>query len=374
MKCQLCQIDFKTKARLDTHLLRKTACISAENILQQMELKNSELNYTKNKMKTSEDHADMFRKLHVRTQKQLAEWKNEHDKCSVTLAKRALEGPEEYGEKTTVTVEEYFSNPDNFSNPEDVIPRSSGPKFNPLHHLKSINHTDDSTGNSDDDKDKNNCDDEDDPPRSPPSFYKSDDEFGSNIKWDNNENDSADDNDMTFTSSTKPGDANSSTFSYRPKNGQTLKQPDSIKAPTNWSSWNGNPGTSWSRTNNFSANATGGPAVAGRGNGAFGTAEWAKQFTNQFSNNKLARGAQTRLPNGQIIDTTNMTTTNTTTTNITNNIININVKLCAPGFESIHMTDSRGMTFSMIKKQKIADHLQKLLEIMTDDENSVLNN
>jgi hypothetical protein len=358
MKCQLCQIDFKTKARLDAHLLRKTACISAENILQQLELKNSELNYTKNKMKTSEDHADMFRKLHVRTQKQLAGWKKDHNQCSVTLAKRSLEEEaEETGEKTTVTVDEYFSNPDNFSNPEDVS--STGPLN---HHLKLNVH------NSDDDEL-----DIEDSPNSPPSFYKSSDaEFGANIKW--NTNDSDNDNDMTFTSSGNTDDKNSSAFSYRPKNGQTLKQPDSIKAPTNWSSWKGNPGTSWSRTNNFSADTTGANRTSNV-TAQFGTAEWAKQFTNQFQNNKVARsgGTKTRLPNGQIIDTTNMTTTNTTTTNITNNIININVKLCAPGFESIHMTDSRGMTFSMIKKQKIADHLQKLLEIMTDEDNSVLN-
>jgi hypothetical protein len=74
-----------------------------------------------------------------------------------------------------------------------------------------------------------------------------------------------------------------------------------------------------------------------------------------------------RLPNGQTLDTTNMTTTNTTTTNITNNVVNINVKLCAPGFESLHITDSRGIVFSMEKKQRIADHLQKLVDIMGEE-------
>jgi hypothetical protein len=168
---------------------------------------------------------------------------------------------------------------------------------------------------------------------------------------------------MTFTSNNTTGDKNTSTFSFRPKNGPTLKQPDSIKPPTNWSSWGNSGSSSWSRNNNFSSANTGNVTAP------FGTAEWAKQFTSQFANNKLSQnGKKTRLPNGQIVDTTNMTTTNTTTTNITNNIININVKLCAPGFESIHMTDSRGMTFSMVKKQKIADHLQKLLEIMMDND------
>jgi hypothetical protein len=364
MKCQLCQVDFKTKPKLDAHLLRKTACISAETILQQLELKNSELNYTKNKMKTTEDHADMFRKLHVRTQKQLAEWKKEHENCSVTLEKHNLEEPKEnpIGEKTTVSVDEYFSNPDNFSNPEDAIPMER-PKFK-----------------SNEEDSNNSSNSSPSPPGSPPSFYKSDDEFGSNMKWnttnDDDEDDDKGDNDMTFTSVNRANrtcnagnaDKTASTFSYRPKNGTTLKQPDSIKAPTNWSSWEGNSSTT--RNNHFSAAATG---AKNKITAPFGTAEWGRQFTTQFAGNKFSGGGtKTRLPNGQVIDTSNMTTTNTTTTNITNNIININVKLCAPGFESIHMTDSRGMTFSMIKKQKIADHLQKLLEIMTDDDNNTV--
>jgi hypothetical protein len=315
MKCQLCESEFKTQKPLEKHQTRKTACISSEKVINLLNEKDKELSEMKERMDMSEEQSDMFRKLHVRSQKQLAAWRKEHKKCDVTRAKEALEEPEyPPGPRKKVSVEEFFNNPENFSSPEEAAANSTSSSF----------------------------------------------DFGQNANTQPSNNGTT--TSFSFKQSNDTNNRSNSdsgtTFSFRPKSTSMptpkLNQPDSIKPPTSWSSWSNNNNNSsfpnWSSgNNNFSGSK-------------FGTKEWAKNFGKQMGN-QLAR-----LPNGQMLDTTNMTTTNTTTTNITNNIININVKICAPGFESIQMKDSRGLNFSMAKKQKIADHLQKLLEIMMEEE------
>lgn len=339
MNCQLCETEFKTNALLNKHQTRKTACVSSQKVLEQMKEKDDKLSEMKQKMDMSEEQSDMFRKLHVRSQKQLAAWRKEHKKCDVTLAKEALEEPEyPPGPRTTVSVEEFFNNPGNFSSPEEAAANAT-PTFSGRYNNAT------SIGGGGVSQPRLNS------------------EGGTSFSFKQPD--------------TNSGGNNGSSFSFRPKtmNMPTpkLNQPDSIKPPTSWNSWSSDTNRTRQRTNNntFSSTTTTNNGFGGNfpwdndDNGPkFGTPEWTRQFQSKFGR----KGQLTRLPNGQVIDTANMTTTNTTTTNITNNIININVKLCAPGFESINMSDSRGLHFSMAKKQRIADHLQKLLDIMMDDE------
>ena len=122
MKCKLCDSEFKGIQPLNVHLMRKTACVSAQSVIDLLDAKDNEIKTLKDELKelrervtSSEEHSDMFRKLHVRTQKQLAAWRNEHKKCSVTLEKQAAEDAPYYAAeqqtaaKPTVSVEEFFS-------------------------------------------------------------------------------------------------------------------------------------------------------------------------------------------------------------------------------------------------------------------------
>lgn len=276
LKCELCETSFKTVASLKAHQKKKAVCVTGERLTEIFEAKNAEMKEMKERMEMSEEHSDMFRKLHVRSQKQLAAWRKDHEKCSVT---RQQEMEKEDTEEFTL---------------EDK-PRESFFK--------------------------------NDPPKSTAA--------PSNIR--------------------APGQSHFN--NYGSGSGSSGS---GSGVPTSWSSSSENP--SGGTTTTTTTTSSGGDNVI---------PDWAKQFQqapwNQSANSSTAL-APTRLPNGQIINPANMTTTNTTTTNVTNNIININVKLCAPGFESIDMTDSRGFNFTAQKKQEIADHLQRLLEIMMDDE------
>lgn len=366
LKCKLCETEFKTEALLDTHLSRKTACISAKTVIEMLEKNENTMKEAKERMVTYQESSDMFRNLHVRTQKQLQVWRREHAKCSVTIEKNPPE--EEYtGPRQTMSVAEFFDNAENNPAANDIFLPEGARRQAERERAEAAAAIKDSTAQES--PKKRDLSDSESPETSP---IKGSGEGTTNDPFKFG-SDSSKGNSFSF------GNTGGSGFSF--KQPSTLKDPDSISTPTNWSSWssktNNNPttvSTSWSssdngttRTSTNGSSVPTGPGNAFPGTPAFGTPEWTKQFTNNAPWNNKRPNQVARLPNGQVVDTTNMTTTNTTTTNITNNIVNINVKLCAPGFESIHITDSRALNFNMEKKQRIADHLQKLVEIMMDE-------
>ena len=277
LMCVLCKTVFKSTSALNKHQKRKTTCVGGEQVFEYLDEKKLEMKEFVERMELSEEHSDMFRKLHVRSQKQLAAWRKDHEKCNVTLQQEAeKEDPEAF------TLEDK--------------PRESFFKKSPV---------------------------------------KTSVAEPTNIR--------------------APGQSAGSFFA----NKSTSTNSGNDNAPTvSWSSTENPNGSTTTTTTSTSTSAEN--AIP----------DWAKQFQKAPWNQNGALGtlAPTTLPNGQVVNPANMTTTNTTTTNVTNNIININVKLCAPGFESIDMSDSRGFNFTEEKKQEIADHLQKLLEIMMDDE------
>lgn len=278
LTCALCEQTFKDEAAIKKHQGRKSCCVPGDKVFEYLSKKIAEWKEFVERMEMSEEHSDMFRKLHVRSQKQLAAWRKDHEKCNVTLRQEAeKEDPEAF------TLE--------------------------------------------------------DKPRE--SFFKKE---------------SVKSNDNAFPI-------------------KTAAAPSNIRAPNN-SFFNDNSGNdgndsnvSWSSRRNSNGSTTTTTTTTSTSEDNV-VPDWAKQFQKAPWTQNNGALQPTTLPNGQVINPANMTTTNTTTTNVTNNIININVKLCAPGFESINMGDSRGFNYSAEKKQEIADHLQKLLEIMMDDEPS----
>jgi len=399
VKCKLCESEFKTEAALQLHLERKTACVSSQTVVAMLNKNADELNEQKElkeRLVTIQEQSDFFRQLHVRSQKQLQAWRKEHQKCSVTIAK--LPPQEEYtGPRQTMSVTEFFDNLENNPEANDILlPEGAREQARAERAAaaaeKAKRELDGEEVSPQKEKDKYELDTsegspvttkgnrtETKKPERPERPAATKETKESEIKGTGNgttsdpfkfSNSSSDGNSFSFGNTS--GDSN---FSF--KQPTALKDPDLISTPTNWSSWtsrtNNNPktvSTSWSSADNnttttSTTNGNSIPYTTPQQPPAFGTPEWTKQFTQNAPWNKKNQLA--KMANGQITDTTNMTTTNTTTTNITNNIVNINVKLCAPGFESLHITDSRVLSFSMEKKQRIADHLQKLVEIMMDE-------
>ena len=291
LKCSLCEKPFKNKSSLTSHQNRKTACVSTQKVLNIINGKSTvkkigTMEKDENYVKMIEEQSDLFRKLHVRTQKQLAEWRKQHEKCSISLEKRARERA---------------------MMPMDEETRKSFEKF-----MRGYD-SDDSV-----------------------EMDLSDDNLIFNEPEPNSSqnNNNTNRNEILFTNF-GGGDSNDN------NNFTTWSTKSSSGVPTRFSAVT-NP------TNGFNTSH-------------LKPGTWS---TTKTTTNRIPPG------DGQLVrpGARPMTTTNTTTTNITNNIININVKLCAPGFESIQITDSRGLQFSYRKRQRIADHLQNLLEIMMESE------